>query len=216
MPDRGMCVIVMYSFMVNIQVHKDLLQSHFMAAKTFLPLIADKEGTSYTFITGNFFFIQSCQSCKHSNCVCVCVCVCVHVCTCVCMCARACVYIVCVHVCAYLCVCYVCAGDSVHSIYPNAGFVTMFSAALVKLVSVVQAEYSTKPVRVNEVRMHRPWYIGLSIKDSFATGQGYSHQPHNYLPNDHMHMHVYIHMYMLKCGTFHSMIIPVRGWGKPQ
>ena len=132
------------------------------------------------------------------------------------MCAHACVYIVCVHVCAYLCVCYVCAGAAGHGgmIFPNAGFVMMFAAALMKLVSVVQAEYSTKPVRVNEVRMHRPWYIGLSIKDSFATGQGYSHQPRNYLPNDHMHMHVYIHMYVLKCGTFHSMIIPVRGWGE--
>eukprot|EP00731_Ephydatia_muelleri_P024582 Em0016g853a len=67
------------------KVHKDGLQSHFMAAKTFLPLIADKEGTSYTFIT-----------------------------------------------------------------VPNAGFITMFAGALVKLVSVVQAEYHTKPVRVNE------------------------------------------------------------------
>eukprot|EP00731_Ephydatia_muelleri_P024571 Em0016g842a len=33
---------------------------------------------------------------------------------------------------------------------PNAGFITMFAGALVKLVSVVQAEYHTKPVRVNE------------------------------------------------------------------
>eukprot|EP00731_Ephydatia_muelleri_P036853 Em0338g4a len=67
------------------KVHKDGLQSHFIAAKTFLPLIADKEGTSYTFIT-----------------------------------------------------------------VPNAGFITMFAGALMKLVSVVQAEYHTKPVRVNE------------------------------------------------------------------
>eukprot|EP00731_Ephydatia_muelleri_P024607 Em0016g878a len=74
------------------KVHKDGLQSHFIAAKTFLPLIADKEGTSYTFITGA-------------------------------------------------------AGNNV---VPNAGFVTMFVGALMKLVSVVQAEYHTKPVRVNE------------------------------------------------------------------
>lgn len=33
-------------------VQKGHLQPHFMAVKTFLPLIADKEGSSYTFITG--------------------------------------------------------------------------------------------------------------------------------------------------------------------
>eukprot|EP00731_Ephydatia_muelleri_P038483 Em0777g3a len=74
------------------KVHQDMLRSHFMAAKTFLPLIADKEGTSYTFITGA-------------------------------------------------------AGNKV---FPNAGFVTLFVGALTKLVSVVQAEYHTKPIRVNE------------------------------------------------------------------
>ena len=64
--------------------------------------------------------------------MCACVCMCVCVCVCVC------------------CVC-VCAGESGHKTFPNAGFVLIFDGALMKLVSVVQAEYHTKPVHVNEV-----------------------------------------------------------------
>ena len=51
------------------------------------------------------------------------------------------------------------SGAAGNNVVPNAGFITMFVGALMKLVSVVQAEYHTKPVRVNEV-----WKIEIELK----------------------------------------------------
>ena len=46
------------------------------------------------------------------------------------------------------------AGGAVNYYIQNAGFITLFAGALVKMIMVVQAEYSNKPVRINEVCLH--------------------------------------------------------------
>ena len=94
-------------------MQKGHLQPHFMAVKTFLPLIADKEGSSYTFITGQWtapHFSLTCSTC-------------------------------------------LIAGGLSNYVVPNAGFITLFVGAVAKLALVVRSEYSTKPVRVNEVQV---------------------------------------------------------------
>ena len=51
------------------------------------------------------------------------------------------------------------AGGAANYYVPNAGFITMFASALVKMVMVVQTEYSNKPVRINEVCLHAHTHI---------------------------------------------------------
>ena len=105
-----------------------------MAAKTFLPLIADKEGSSYTFITG--------QCSQHNE-------------------ARNAI----VHLTQFTPkLCLPTAGGPANYYVQDAGFITMFCSALVKMVMVVQAEYKMKPVRINEVCCIRVNVQGFNVQ----------------------------------------------------